>query len=136
MHACTGTRTRIRARTHTHFSEVPVHLFLSVSYITLPGFHVAHALHSDWLTSHLVSVCVLLVIVVHNATAGLNMPGSQNYDCMCQSQYLGKPKTLEPVHPSHLPYTCSSSLLFPLPLWVSWLKACTQTFKNDWFCLC
>lgn len=31
--------------------------------------------------------------------------------------------------PSHWLFLC-------LLLLVSWLNACTQTFKNDWFCLC
>lgn len=55
--------------------------------------------------------------VMHNVLAGLNKSGTRNYDHMCQSQYLWKPKTLEPVHPSpppsHLPFFFSL-LFFPL----------------------
>lgn len=51
------------------------------------------------------------------------MQDSQNYDCMRQSQYLWKLKTLEPVHPYPLPLPLLLFLYYALPLWVSWLKA-------------
>lgn len=99
----------IHIHTHAHTSHGGF-LFTCSSecYITIPGFHFVHAWHSDWLPCHLVCVSLgVCVTMLHNAAAGLNTPGSQNYDCMCQSQYLWKPKTLEPVHPSPLPSTCS-----------------------------
>lgn len=88
------------------------------------GFHLSA---SDILIgSAAISVSVCRVCACRRAWQCCTMPlqartsqGHKNYDSMCQSQYLWKPKTLEPVHPT---LTCGFAfllLLLLLPLCLS-----------------
>lgn len=106
---CRGLLIYTFTHMHTHLmggscSPVPLNVTLPYLASTLSMHDILIGYRVTWCVCVSLGVCVTML---HNAAAGLNTPGSQNYDCMCQSQYLWKPKTLEPVHPSPLPSTCS-----------------------------
>lgn len=130
---CRGLLTNTFTHTCTHISwGVPVHLFLWMLH-----YHTWLPLcpcMTFWLANLPLGVCVCMSVCDYAA------------QCRCRSEHARVTKLW-----LHVPIpvsvetkntgTCSSippSLPlahFSQPLWVSWLYACTQTFRNDWFCL-